>query len=84
MQIAQLPLSQQIRQLERTLGGQLFERNYHTVTLTAAGQVFLEETQRVLEQYAFDRPGDVRVICKIQPDVVHYQAAPREVQTFRQ
>ena len=57
LQIAQPPLSQQIRQLERTLGVQLFERNYHTVTLTNAGQVFLEEAQRVLEQmeYALSR-----------------------------
>jgi len=57
LQIAQPPLSQQIRQLERILGVQLFERNYHTVTLTAEGQVFLEEAQRVLEQmeYALSR-----------------------------
>jgi DNA-binding transcriptional LysR family regulator len=57
LQIAQPPLSQQIRQLERTLGVRLFERNYHTVVLTAAGKVFLEEAQRVLEQmeYALSR-----------------------------
>lgn len=29
------------------------------------------------------RPGDVRVICKIQPDLVNYQAAPRTVGTIR-
>ena len=62
LQIAQPPLSQQIRQLERTLGVQLFERNYHTVTLTAAGQVFLKEAQRVLEQmeYALSRVQDAQ------------------------
>ncbi|GCF10163.1 LysR substrate-binding domain-containing protein [Dictyobacter arantiisoli] len=62
LQIAQPPLSQQIRQLERTLGVQLFERNYHTVTLTNAGQVFLEEAQRVLEQmeYALSRVQDAQ------------------------
>ena len=36
------------------------------------------------DKYGFHRPGDVRVICKIQPDLVHYQAAPRQVHTFRQ
>lgn len=62
LRIAQPPLSQQIRQLERTLGVQLFERNYHTVTLTNAGQVFLEEAQRVLEQmeYALSRVQDAQ------------------------
>lgn len=50
LHIAQPPLSQQIRQLERILEVRLFERNYHTVTLTNAGQVFLEEVRRILEQ----------------------------------
>lgn len=50
LQIAQPPLSQQIRQLERILGVPLFERNYHTVTLTAAGQVFLKDARHILEQ----------------------------------
>ena len=36
------------------------------------------------DSYGFHRPGDVRVICKIQPDLVHYQASPRQVHTFRQ
>ena len=36
------------------------------------------------DTYGFHRPGDVRVICKIQPDLVQYQASPRTVQTFRQ
>jgi PPOX class probable F420-dependent enzyme len=35
------------------------------------------------DRYGFHRSGDVRVICKIQPDVVHYQASPRQVHTFR-
>ena len=50
LQIAQPPLSQQIRQLERILGARLFERDHHSVKLTVAGQVFLEDACRVLEQ----------------------------------
>jgi hypothetical protein len=41
LQIAQPPLSQQIRQLEHIVGVRFFERNHHAVMLTAAGQVFL-------------------------------------------
>ncbi|GCE09083.1 LysR substrate-binding domain-containing protein [Dictyobacter aurantiacus] len=50
LHIAQPPLSQQIRQLEQILGVRLFERNHHAVMLTNAGQVFLEEALRILEQ----------------------------------
>ena len=50
LQMAQPPLSQQIRQLERIVGARLFERDHHTVTLTNAGRVFLEEALPILEQ----------------------------------
>jgi DNA-binding transcriptional LysR family regulator len=50
LHIAQPPLSQQIRQLERIVGVRLFERNRHSVTLTNAGQVFLMEILPILEQ----------------------------------
>jgi DNA-binding transcriptional LysR family regulator len=50
LHIAQPPLSQQIRQLERIVGARLFERNRHSVTLTNAGQVFLKEILPILEQ----------------------------------
>lgn len=50
LQMAQPPLSQQIRQLERILGVRLFERDHHSVVLTAAGQVLLEEARRIFEQ----------------------------------
>lgn len=46
--IAQPPLSQQIQQLERELGFALFHRTNRRVTLTAAGQVFLDEARELL------------------------------------
>lgn len=50
LHIAQPPLSQQIQHLEAQLGFQLFRRTKRTVTLTEAGQVFFEESQKILLQ----------------------------------
>ena len=41
---------QQIKQLETQLGFQLFRRTKRTVVLTEAGQVFFEESQKILLQ----------------------------------
>jgi DNA-binding transcriptional LysR family regulator len=47
--MTQPPLSRQIQLLERNLGVQLFVRTSRSVTLTPAGQVFLTEARRLLE-----------------------------------
>jgi DNA-binding transcriptional LysR family regulator len=49
LHMAQPPLSQQIQNLETTLGVRLFERSKRRVTLTAAGQRFLVDARRALE-----------------------------------
>ena len=49
---AQSPLSQQIRQLERELGVELFTRTTRSVALTYAGQVFYDRASRLLEASA--------------------------------
>ncbi|BAZ47816.1 LysR family transcriptional regulator [Nostoc sp. NIES-4103] len=50
LHIAQPPLSQQIQQLEKELGFELFHRTKRNVQLTEAGQVFLGEVQQILRQ----------------------------------
>ncbi|WP_327370867.1 LysR family transcriptional regulator [Streptomyces sp. NBC_01217] len=49
LQMAQPPLSQQIRQLEKELGVQLFERSTRSVRLTSAGESFLQPVRTVLD-----------------------------------
>ncbi len=50
LQIAQPPLSQQIRALEAELGIQLFDRKKRPLHITLAGQSFLEESRLILAQ----------------------------------
>lgn len=50
MYIAQPALSQHVRRLERELGVELFDRRGRNVRLTAAGQAFVDEARRVVEQ----------------------------------
>lgn len=48
--IQQPPLSQQIRDLERELGVQLFDRTPRSIKLNASGQVFLKDARRLLAE----------------------------------
>ncbi|MEB3279959.1 MAG: LysR substrate-binding domain-containing protein [Lyngbya sp.] len=50
LHIAQQPLSRQIRDLEADIGVQLFYRTKRTVRLTEAGEVFLTEARKILQQ----------------------------------
>ncbi|NKQ57699.1 LysR family transcriptional regulator [Amycolatopsis sp. K13G38] len=49
LHMAQPPLSQRIRDLERDLGVRLFDRNTRQVRLTEAGALLLEHARRVLD-----------------------------------
>ena len=52
LNISQPPLSQQIRQLEKELGVQLFERTKRQVRLTETGKRIVEEAHQVLAHVA--------------------------------
>ncbi|MGO0575503.1 LysR family transcriptional regulator [Ornithinimicrobium panacihumi] len=49
LHMAQPPLSRAIKQLERELGAQLFERTTRSVRMTAAGEALVRPAQQVLE-----------------------------------
>lgn len=49
LQMAQSPLSQTIRKLEKDLGVTLFERSTRSVALTSAGHAFIPHAYRLLE-----------------------------------
>jgi DNA-binding transcriptional LysR family regulator len=53
LHIAQPPLSQAIRKLERELGVELFTRTSRTVRSTFAAHVLAEESRKVLSAFAF-------------------------------
>jgi DNA-binding transcriptional LysR family regulator len=54
LNLAQPPLSQQIRQLEAILGYPLFLRNTRSVRLTPAGEIYLERTRRIFHSLERD------------------------------
>jgi LysR family hca operon transcriptional activator len=71
LRTAQPSLSQQIRQLEKSVGAQLLDRSRHHVALTNAGRIFLrqardilgrvEHARRLARQAADGRAGDLSV-----------------------
>jgi DNA-binding transcriptional LysR family regulator len=53
LHIAQPPLTRQIKQLEGEVGAELFKRGPRGLTLTPAGQFFLEHARQVLEKVKY-------------------------------
>ena len=55
LRLAQSPLSQTIRKLERELGATLFDRSTRSVALTPAGVALLPHAHRVFEELELGR-----------------------------
>src|SRR5258705_7714153 len=89
--MAQSPLSQTIRKLEKDIGVQVFERSTRSVALTAGGHAFPLHAYRVLEDVEAARQatrasaGDVygRVTIGFA-GVLNHQALPPLTRTVRQ
>lgn len=50
LHLSQPPLTRHIKSLEEKLGAKLLNRNTHTVSLTNAGSIFLEDARGILNQ----------------------------------
>ncbi|WP_032371377.1 LysR family transcriptional regulator [Rhodococcoides fascians] len=61
LRVAQSALSSQIRDLEKELGVELFARTSRSVTITPAGQIFLERAHSVLGAVS-------RLVADVAPD----------------
>src|ERR1700755_3509782 len=61
MLVAQPALSRQIKQLEQTIGAELFKRNKRNVALTKAGAYFKQAAQQTIDQldYAISRTRQI-------------------------
>ncbi len=66
--ISQPPLSQQIKALEDEMGVKLLKRTSRSVSLTAAGRLFLEEARSILAQ--LDRASD-KVLRTARGEIGH-------------
>jgi DNA-binding transcriptional LysR family regulator len=90
LNMAQPPLSRQIKELEEELGFPLFVREYHKVQLTNAGKVYLSRVKRIIEklgaakQDALDvaagHKGRLRIGCSTHLSHVYL---PRFLAAFR-
>ncbi len=88
--MAQPPLSQQIRNLERSLGYPLFDRTTRGVKLTRVGQFFLERARTTVAKVADDvemarrlGSGQVGALTVGFAGSVMFTALPKAIRRFR-
>jgi len=88
LRTAQPSLSQQIRQLERELGVELFDRDKRRIVLTAAGSAFLDEARAIVlrvngavelaRETARGRRGELRIAYAVSAMLSTLPATIRE------
>jgi DNA-binding transcriptional LysR family regulator len=90
LQMAQSPLSQQIRQLEREVGVELIHRAHHVAGLTDAGRAFLPAAKAILDDV--DRAvhvarrasrGEVGTLCVGYVSEVTADLLPLSLKAFK-
>jgi len=74
--VAQPTLSRSVQALEWSLGTPLLRRTRHSVALTQAGAVFLEEARYLLARADFARQLTRRVVADDQPRIAVAYASP--------
>ncbi|WP_433510558.1 LysR family transcriptional regulator [Nonomuraea sp. CA-143628] len=74
LHVTSSPLSRRIRELEKELGKDLFDRGYHHVELTAFGRAFLEPARDVLAR--FDALADLAAGPAVVAPAVRVGATP--------
>ena len=74
LRVAQPALSRQIQDLEEEVGFKLFDRLSRGVKLSTAGQLFLEEARRILQQVDEATRRAKRVSC-----IINLQLAERVI-----
>ena len=75
LHVSQPPLSRQIHDLEEELGIALFDRTGKSLTLNAAGKVFLLEARAVLDR-ADEAMRTVQALSESHEQVIHVGYAP--------
>jgi DNA-binding transcriptional LysR family regulator len=90
LHMTQPPLSQQIRQLEASLGTELFTRTTRSVQLTVAGEVLLEGARQLLAdseatEHAVVRAGrgEVGRLALGFPNSAAYRLLPRAIAGYK-
>lgn len=75
LHLSQPALTSRIQQLEQIVGVQLFERTTRVVSLTAAGEEFLQIAERLIESYAA-ASREVDAIARRRPSELIIGATP--------
>lgn len=79
--ITQPAVTKHIKELEHQLNVQLFKRNGNNITLTTAGKVLLQYTEKIFQTYA-DLETELAQLSNIEAGTLHIGASTTVAQTI--